>query len=120
MSYDWPVTTGPSSRGRGPRSDPPVLEQVELVVTAGQEAAYEAAFEQAAPIIRRQTGCQGVRLARSVEHPTHYVLLVEWARASDHAIGFRQSEDHQAWRALLHHFYEWVPPVDHWRDIHRS
>ncbi|MEO8851615.1 MAG: hypothetical protein ABI360_07785 [Allobranchiibius sp.] len=60
MSYDWPVTTGLSSRGRGPRSDPPVLEQVELVVTAGQEAAYEAAF------------------------------------------------------------YERLPPVDHWRDIHRS
>ncbi len=97
-----------------------MLEQVELTVMEGQEAAYEAAFEQAAPIIRRQTGCRAVRLVRSVEHPRHYVLLVEWARESDHSIGFRQSQDYRAWRALLHHFYEQVPPVDHWRDIHRS
>lgn len=103
-----------------PRPAAPVLEQVQLTVREGQQAAYEAAFEQAAPIIRRQVGCRSVRLIRSVEHPSHYVLLVQWARESDHSIGFRQSEDYQAWGALLHHFYESVPPVDHWHDIHRS
>lgn len=56
-----------------PRYAQPVLEQVELTVREGREAA----FEQAAPII-------------------------------------------QIWRSLLHHFYEDVPPVDHWRDLHRS
>lgn len=103
-----------------PRPAEPVLEQVELTVHEGQEAAYEAAFEQAAPIIRRQTGCRSVRLVRSVEHPSRYVLLVQWARERDHSIGFRQSADYQEWRSLLHHFYERVPPVDHWRDVHRS
>lgn len=103
-----------------PRPAEPVLEQVELTVREGHEAAYKAAFEQAAPIIRRQTGCRSVRLLRSVEHPSRYVLLVQWAREQDHSIGFRESTDYREWRALLHHFYEAVPPVDHWRDVHRS
>lgn len=102
-----------------PRPAAPVLEQVELHVREGQEAAYEAAFEQAAPIIRRQTGCRSVRLVRSVEHASHYVLLVEWARVTDHTVGFRESTDYEQWRALLHPFYEQVPPVDHWVDVHR-
>lgn len=103
-----------------PRYAQPVLEQVELTVREGREAAYEAAFEQAAPIVRRQVGCRSVRLVRSVQHPTRYVLLVQWRLESDHSIAFRQSEDYQTWRSLLHHFYEDVPPVDHWRDLHRS
>lgn len=117
---DWCAEHLMAIHPRDPRPAEPLLEQVELRVREGQEAAYEAAFELAAPIIRRQVGCRSVRLVRSVEHPSRYVLLVQWAREQDHAIGFRQSADYQAWRALLHHFYEDVPPVDHWRDIHRS
>ncbi|MBO1755977.1 GNAT family N-acetyltransferase [Allobranchiibius sp. CTAmp26] len=103
-----------------PRPAAPVLEQVELHVREGQEAAYEAAFAQAAPTIRRQTGCRSVRLVRSVEHPSHYVLSVEWARIEDHTVGFRGSADYEQWRALLHPFYEQVPPVDHYVHVHRS
>ena len=103
-----------------PRPAAPVLEQVELHVRAGEEAAYEAAFAQAAPIIRRQTGCRSVRLARSLEHPSHYVLSVQWARIVDHTAGFRGSGDYEQWRTLLHPFYEEVPPVDHFVDVHRS
>ena len=103
-----------------PRPAAPVLEQVELQVREGQEAAYEAAFAQASPIIRRQTGCRSVRLVRSLEHPSHYVLSVQWARVQDHTVGFRESADYQQWRALLHPFYEQVPPVDHYIDVHRS
>lgn len=103
-----------------PRPAEPVLEQVELTVREGQETAYEASFAQAAPIIRRQVGCRSVRLVRSIEHPSRYVLLVEWARVRDHSVGFRESADYQEWRGLLHHFYEDVPPVDHYREIHRG
>ncbi|WP_370639598.1 GNAT family N-acetyltransferase [Allobranchiibius sp. GilTou73] len=103
-----------------PRPAAPVLEQVELHVREGQEAAYEAAFAQAAPIIRRQAGCRSVRLVRSVEHPSHYVLSVEWARVADHTVGFRESADYEQWRTLLHPFYEQVPPVDHYVDVHRG
>lgn len=31
-----------------------------------------------------------------------------------HTIGFRQSEQYQDWKKLLHHFYELFPTVEHY------
>jgi hypothetical protein len=41
---------------------------------------------------------------------------VHWARLEDHTIGFRQSAEYQRWRALLHHFYDPFPTVEHYGE----
>ena len=45
------------------------------------------------------------------------MLLVQWDRLEDHTEGFRGSEQYQDWRALLHHFYEPFPTVEHYRLV---
>ena len=62
-------------------------------------------------------GCLSVSLSRSLESPSSYLLLVEWAELRDHTVGFRQSPQYQDWRALLHHFYAPLPTVEHFIEI---
>lgn len=44
------------------------------------------------------------------------MLLVQWARLEDHTRGFRGSPRYQEWKALLHHFYDPFPRVEHFQD----
>jgi heme-degrading monooxygenase HmoA len=44
------------------------------------------------------------------------LLLVEWRTLEDHTVGFRGSARYQEWRALLHHFYDPFPAVEHYAE----
>jgi heme-degrading monooxygenase HmoA len=94
-----------------------ILELALLDVIAGREAEFEAAFAQAQTIIASMPGYLGHELQRCVERPSRYVLLVRWQRLEDHTNGFRGSAEYQRWKALLHHFYDPFPDVEHYRRI---
>lgn len=94
-----------------------ILEVAILDVKAGQAAAFEAAFGQASGIISSMAGYVSHELQRCIETPNRYILLVQWQTLEDHTIGFRQSAEYQAWRRLLHHFYEPFPTVEHYEKI---
>lgn len=94
-----------------------ILEHAPLSVIPGREAEFEAAFTQARAIISSMPGFRSLRLARCVEVTNKYLLLVEWETLEDHTEAFRQSEGYQQWRALLHHFYDPFPTVEHYRDV---
>jgi heme-degrading monooxygenase HmoA len=49
-----------------------------------------------------------------LEHSTRYMLLVQWQTLEDHTVGFRGSPQYQEWKALLHHFYDPFPTVEHY------
>jgi thioesterase domain-containing protein len=53
-------------------------------------------------------------LQKCIEIRDRYLLLVYWNTLEDHTIGFRQSEQYQTWKQLLHHFYEPFPVVEHY------
>jgi heme-degrading monooxygenase HmoA len=91
-----------------------VLEHAVLTVVPGREDEYERALRAALPIIRSVPGCLSAQVSRCVEAPNRYLLLVEWERLEDHDPGFRGSADYQRWKALLHHFYDPFPVVDHY------
>ena len=93
-----------------------ILEVATLDVRAGQEEAFEAAFHRALPIIAGMQGYISHQIRRCIENPSRYILLVEWAKLEDHTQGFRGSPQYQEWRALLHHFYDPFPTVEHYRD----
>lgn len=93
-----------------------VLEHAVLEVIPGQEAAFEEAFAEAKAIISASPGFRSLRLARCVEARSRYVLLVEWDTLEAHTEGFRGSPGYQEWRALLHHFYDPFPTVEHFED----
>jgi heme-degrading monooxygenase HmoA len=95
----------------------PVLEVARLHIRPGQEADFEKAFAQAKPIISASPGFLGVELQRGVEEPGRYLLLVRWATLADHTVGFREGQDYPRWRALLHHFYDLMPDVEHYTEV---
>ena len=42
---------------------------------------------------------------------------MEWDRLEDHTEGFRGSPAYEDWRALLHHFYDPFPVVEHYVTV---
>ncbi|MCC4908549.1 antibiotic biosynthesis monooxygenase [Microbacterium sp. cx-59] len=94
-----------------------ILEHAILPVRAGAASDFEAAFAAARPLIAAQPGFRSLRLSRSVETPQHYLLLVEWDSVAAHTEGFRESAAYEEWKALLHHFYEPFPVVEHFVPV---
>jgi len=94
-----------------------ILEVAILNVRAGERDAFEAAFAQAAPLIASIPGYRGHELQRCVEAPDRYLLLARWETLEAHTAGFRGSPQYQAWRRLLHHFYDPFPMVEHYAAV---
>ena len=78
---------------------------------------FEAAFRQASPLIAATPGYIDHTLDRRMEAPGRYLLLVEWETLDAHTVGFRQSAAYQEWKALLHHFYDPFPIVEHFEQV---
>ena len=96
---------------------PMILEAAVLDVIPGQEPGFESAFGEAKAIIASMPGFVSLQLHKGIEEPSRYLLLVQWQRLEDHTEGFRKSADYQRWKALLHHFYDPFPRVDHYAPI---
>jgi heme-degrading monooxygenase HmoA len=94
-----------------------ILEVAVLDIRAGAAPAFEAAFAEAAPIIAAMPGYLGHELQRCLEQPSRYILLVRWRSLEDHTIGFRGSPEYRRWKALLHHFYDPFPSVEHYAPL---
>ncbi|UFT99244.1 antibiotic biosynthesis monooxygenase [Radiobacillus kanasensis] len=94
-----------------------ILEAAILHIEPGSEKEYEEAFRQASPLITSQKGYISHQLQRCLEEEGKYLLLVEWETVEDHTNGFRQSEEYQQWKALLHPFYEPFPVVEHFERV---
>jgi heme-degrading monooxygenase HmoA len=94
-----------------------ILEVAILNVRPGQGGLFEQSFAEAQAIISSMHGYASHQLQRCIEDPNKYVLLVQWNRLEDHTIGFRQSPEYQRWRALLHHFYDPFPTVEHFEMV---
>jgi heme-degrading monooxygenase HmoA len=96
-----------------------ILEVASLDVIAGQEREFEAAFGEAQAIISSMPGYISHQLQHCLENKSRYLLLVNWQALEDHTVGFRQSEQYQQWRDLLHHFYDPFPTVEHYTTVYR-
>ena len=94
-----------------------VLEAAVLNVKPGEETAFELAFAEAQSIIAAIEGYISHQLQRCVENPSQYLLLVRWQSLEAHTVGFRESEEYQHWKRLLHHFYDPFPTVEHYELI---
>ena len=94
-----------------------ILEVAMLNVIPGRESEFEIAFRQASKIISGMNGFIDLQLQRCLEVSNKFVLLVNWETLEDHTVGFRQSPEYQKWRALLHHFYDPFPTVEHFVPV---
>jgi heme-degrading monooxygenase HmoA len=92
-----------------------MLEHALLLVTAGEEAAFEISMRRALPIIESAEGCYGAEVRRQAEDGSIYLLLVRWASIDAH-LAFRETELFASWRALTHHYYSESPRVTHFHE----
>jgi len=97
-----------------------ILEVAILNVKPAQEKEFETAFMQAQKIISSMNGYVSHQLQRCIEINNQYILLVNWQTLEDHTIGFRESIEYQQWRALLHHFYDPFPEIEHYQSVYNN
>ena len=92
-----------------------ILEVAILNIKEGLSEEFENNFSIAKSIISSMAGYIAHELKKCIEQEDKYILLVQWETLEDHEIGFRKSEEYQQWKALLHHFYEPFPVVEHYK-----
>jgi len=95
-----------------------ILEAAYLNVKSGQKSAFEAAFGEAKSIISSMPGFVALELQRCIETQNRYRLLVKWTTLEHHTLGFRTSPEYQRWKAMLHHFYDPFPTVEHYEAVY--
>nr|WP_277610917.1 antibiotic biosynthesis monooxygenase [Microbulbifer celer] len=86
-------------------------------VKPGLTQEFEAAFAKAQKIISSMSGYISHQLQKCLEKENRYILLVNWGKLEDHTEGFRKSPEYQEWKALLHHFYDPFPEVEHYTAV---
>ena len=94
-----------------------VLELAILNVVPGRDADFEQTFREAKAIIASMPGFVTLEHQRCLDTVKRYGLLVQWSRLEDQTVGFRQSAQYQSWQALLHHFYDPFPQVEHYSRV---
>jgi heme-degrading monooxygenase HmoA len=94
-----------------------ILEVAILDIKPGLNKDFEAAFQVAQDIILAMPGYISHELQHCLEKADRYILLVHWQSLEDHTISFRQSARYQEWKALLHHFYDPFPIVEHYEML---
>jgi heme-degrading monooxygenase HmoA len=55
--------------------------------------------------------------AAFIENDHRFLLLVWWDSVESHERGFRGSPQYAEWKALLHHFYDPFPTVEHYVTV---
>lgn len=93
-----------------------IVEHALLKVRHGEAAAFEAAMAEAKPLIAASPGFLDIEVRPAPEMAGTYLLLVRWQSIADHRDGFRKSDRYQAWRDLLHRFYDPMPEVTYFGD----
>lgn len=94
-----------------------IVERAELDIVEGQEAAFEAAFVQAREVAAAADGIISLRLARGIESPSRYLLVVEWDTLEAHTVGFRESDRFLRWRELIGPHFAAPPQVEHFQPL---
>ena len=94
-----------------------ILEVALLDVRPGETEAFERDFAEAQALVASIDGYRRHELQRCVENGDRYLLLVWWDTLEAHTEGFRGSPQYGRWRALLHHYYDPVPTVEHYEAV---
>lgn len=94
-----------------------ILEAATLDVRPGETEAFERDFAEAQALVASIDGYRRHELQRCVENGDRYLLLVWWDTLEAHTEGFRGSPQYERWRALLHHYYDPFPTVEHYEAV---
>jgi heme-degrading monooxygenase HmoA len=94
-----------------------VIERAQIDVKPDEEEAFAAAVRQAREIVASTPGFRSVTLARGIEQPRRFLLLVEWETLEAHTVEFRESERFTRWRELIGPYFASAPDVEHYEPV---
>ena len=94
-----------------------VLEIADIAVVPGREDEFAAAYATAVAELAASEGFRSARMARGIESPSRFVLVVEWESLEAHTMGFRQSERFTRWRELIGPYFDGPPRVEHFTPV---
>jgi quinol monooxygenase YgiN len=89
-----------------------VTEFAEITVKQGMGKKFIAGVQASTQVFVQAPGCHGMKLHRSIESPTHFVLNVEWDSVEAHKL-FRASPDFAVWRTNVGGCFAEPPKVWH-------
>lgn len=90
-----------------------VLEIAEVIVKAGHEQAFIGSVRQGQALFMETEGYISHELRQSLEEPTRFVLLVQWASLEAHTVNFRESDRFPRWRGYISGHFAEPPKVQH-------
>jgi len=90
-----------------------ILERVEIDLVPGTEQQFETALGRARAVLEEAAGFRSLRIARGVETPSRYLLIIMWDTLADHMVGFRESDLFVRWRDLIGPYFAAPPRVEH-------
>jgi heme-degrading monooxygenase HmoA len=91
-----------------------ILQQVEMAVLDGHEAAFEAALCEVRQRVFMSRGFRGFTVAQGAEHPSTYLVQVLW-ESPEELVDFAESRFGRCWAPVepflagplrVHHFVE--------------
>lgn len=94
-----------------------ILDVAVLGVKPGQCQNFKLAFTKTQNITSSMLGYVFHQLQQCLEPPSRYILRVNWETLEGHETGFCDASDYQEWKALLHHFYDPFPVVEHYEFV---
>lgn len=94
-----------------------ITEVATVKVKPGSEEDFIAAVRKAADVFRRAENCLGFGLARCVEDPAEFDVIIRWVTLEDHTVGFRGSRLFAEWRALVGPHFAEPPSVKHYAGV---
>lgn len=94
-----------------------VLEVAEVYIQEGTGAQFEAAVhESAEKYISKTDGFISYELRRSMEDPSRFLLLIQWATLEAHTVKFRESDMFPKHRDLIGPYFAKPPFVQHFEQ----
>ena len=101
-----------------------VVEYIRYAVTAERCEAFERAYEEAARVLELDAHCMAHEVACCVEHPTNYIVRLEWDSIDGHERGFRSGPHFGQFFAAVKPFLpeieemrHYTPSISPWRRV---
>jgi quinol monooxygenase YgiN len=94
-----------------------VYERVQIKIKPGEEEPFEAAMKESGiGLLGDAGGCHSVVLARGVENPESYLLLVHWDEVDSHT-EFTKTPEFAQFRELAGPFFAEAPGMEHFLPV---
>ncbi len=90
-----------------------IYEIAHLPVHAEHADKFRQAFVDVVPLLSRAEGYCGHVLAKGIETPEIFTLIVRWRSLEDHTPAFEASEDHELFMRGIRDYFSEEPKVYH-------